>query len=195
MKIKETINRILPSARAKMIGIVFAGILFGLVLYIGYASRATSYLSNEPSACVNCHIMAPYYATWKHSSHGRFTNCNDCHVPHDSFFNKWFFKAKDGLRHASIFALGREPQVIRTLDASSEVIMNNCIRCHTQLNQEFVKTGRIGFSETLCGKGKACWDCHRNTPHGNNSLSSTPNAIVPYPASTVPKWLRKIIKK
>ncbi len=58
MKIKEKIDRILPSAKAKMTGIVFAGAFCGLVVYIGYASRAASYLSNDSSACVNCHIMA-----------------------------------------------------------------------------------------------------------------------------------------
>ena len=44
-------------------------------------------------------------------------------------------------------------------------------------------------------KGKACWDCHRNVPHGGkNSLSTTPNALVPYPKSDLPEWLNKIVK-
>ncbi len=195
MKIKELIHRLLPTPIAHIIGIVTAGVISGLVLYIVYTSNAASYLSNEPSACVNCHIMAPYYATWTHSSHSRVANCNDCHVPHDSFFKKWFFKGKDGLRHAAIFTMRKEPQVIQALDASAEVIMDNCIRCHQQLNTEFVGTGRLVYSEVKCGKGKACWDCHRNVPHGGtNSLSSTPSAIVPYPKTKVPDWLQKIMK-
>jgi cytochrome c nitrite reductase small subunit len=70
--------------------------------------------------------------------------------------------------------------------------MNNCIRCHTQLNQEFVKTGRIDYMMAKSGEGKACWDCHRNVPHGGmNSLSSTPAAegVTPLPPSPVPEWL------
>ena len=43
----------------------------GLGAYTAFASRAWSYLSDDPSGCVNCHIMAPYYATWNHSSHSR----------------------------------------------------------------------------------------------------------------------------
>lgn len=195
MKIKDLINNVLPTPKAQFIGIVLAGMLCGLALYIGYTSNATSYLSNDPSACVNCHIMAPYYATWTHSSHSRVANCNDCHVPHDSFVRKWFFKAKDGLRHAAIFTMRKEPQVIQALDASATVIMENCIRCHEQLNTEFVGTGKLAYSDVTCGKGKACWDCHRNVPHGGtNSLSSTPAAIVPYPKTTVPTWLKKLIK-
>ena len=46
------------------------------------------------------------------------------------------------------------------------------------------------------GEGKACWDCHRDVPHGgSNSLSSTPNALLPYPESPVPDWLQKMLKK
>ena len=58
---------------------------------------------------------------------------------------------------------------------------------------ELVKTGRIDYMMSEVGKGKACWDCHRDVPHGGkNSLSSTPAAIVPLPDSPVPEWLRKM---
>ena len=81
-------------------------------------------------------------------------------------------------------------------EASAQVIMNNCIRCHTQLTNEFVDVGRIDYMMTLIGDGKACWDCHRDVPHGGmNSLSSTPAALVPYPESPVPEWLQKLIKE
>lgn len=55
--------------------------------------------------------------------------------------------------------------------------MDNCIRCHTQLNTEFVKTGKIDYMQAKRGEGKACWDCHREVAHGGmNTLSRTPNA-------------------
>ena len=82
------------------------------------------------------------------------------------------------------------------IDESAEVIMNNCIRCHTQLNTEFVNTGRIDHEMAMAGEGKACWDCHREVPHGGtNSLSSTPNALVPYPKSVSPDWLKDMLSK
>lgn len=196
MKIKNTIESIFPTRSKKILGIVLSGIFCGLVAYLGYASKAASYLSDNPATCVNCHVMGPYYATWNHSSHARVATCNDCHVPQDNFFRKWLFKAKDGLRHATVYATRNEPHVMKAIEASSNVIMENCIRCHTQLNQEIVKTGRVTYSEAHCGKGKACWDCHREVSHGgSNSLTSTPNAIVPYPKGVVPEWLRKIMKK
>ena len=59
-----------------------------------------------------------------------------------------------------------------------------------------VKTGKIDYMMSQVGEGKACWDCHRDVPHGgSNSLSSTPNALVPYPESPVPDWLQKMLKK
>ena len=74
--------------------------------------------------------------------------------------------------------------------------MDNCIRCHTQLNREFVNTGRIDFMMSRRGEGKACWDCHRNVPHsGVNSLMATPGAeyVTPLPPSPMPGWLRGIL--
>lgn len=196
MKLNDLFQKFFPTRGIQIVAIVLAGCLCGLASYIFYASKAVSYLSDDPATCVNCHIMSPYYATWDHSSHARVATCNDCHVPHDNFFRKWYFKGKDGLRHASIFAIRQEPQVIQAIDESAEVIMENCIRCHTQLNQEFVKTGRIMYANVQEGEGKACWDCHRDVPHGGtNGLSSTPNAIVPYPQAVVPEWLRKKMKE
>lgn len=175
---------------------IIGGLIAGLGIYAVYMSRAHSYLSDEPETCLNCHIMSPYYATWNHSSHSQWATCNDCHVPQDNVISKYAFKAKDGLYHAAVFTIKGEPQAIRPTESSYEVIMNNCIRCHTQLNTEFVKTGMIEYADTKSGKGKACWDCHTQIPHSKvSSLSGAPNAIVPLPSSPVPDWLKDMIDK
>ena len=195
MMIGKKLNSIFTTRKQKIIAVIFAGVICGLGGYTVYASKAASYLSDDPAACVNCHIMAPYYATWNHSSHGRNTTCNDCHVPHDNAARKWLFKGMDGMRHAAIFTARGEPQVIQATDKSASVIMDNCIRCHEQLNTEFVKTGRITFNMAQHGAGKACWDCHREVPHGKIDLSSAPNGLVPYPKTIVPEWLKKLTEK
>lgn len=174
---------------------VTGGVAAGVGAYTVYMSKIQSYLSDDPAACVNCHIMTPYYQSWQHGSHAKWTTCNDCHVPHRNIAGKYAFKAMDGLYHAAVFTLRAEPQVIRPRDASYGVIMDNCIRCHTQLNAEFVKTGMIGYTQVKEGRGKACWDCHREVPHTVvSNLSSSPNAIAPMPESPVPEWLRKIME-
>ena len=174
--------------------IVLAGVATGLVAYGFFASRAHSYLSDNPQTCVNCHIMAPQYATWQHSSHREVATCNDCHVPHDNIFNTYYFKAMDGMRHATIFTMRAEPQNIFIKEAGIRVVHNNCIRCHSTLITDaklfdYTTTYHDKYSERLC------WDCHREVPHGRvKSLSSTPYARVPVPGSPVPGWMKNLIK-
>lgn len=185
------------SYKQKVFLLVAGGVIVGLGALFMYLLRAHTYfIGDNPSACVNCHIMTPYYASWSHSSHGRDATCNDCHVPHQNLAMKYGFKAMDGLKHTAYFVAHSEHQAIMAETMSAEVIMDNCIRCHTQLNQEFVETGRINYMMAKKGEGKACWDCHRNVPHGGmNSLSSTPNAegVTPLPPSPVPEWLQKAL--
>lgn len=185
--------------RQKIVGLVMCGTIVGLVLVFAYYLRLHTYLiGDDPGACVNCHIMAPYYATWAHSSHGRNATCNDCHVPHQNIAMKYFFKGKDGMKHVAYFVTNSERQAIRAEEASSEGIMDNCIRCHSDLNQAAVKTGRIDYMAAKRGEGMACWDCHRDVPHGGmNSLTKTPNAEsqVPLPPNPVPEWLQKALKR
>jgi cytochrome c nitrite reductase small subunit len=170
--------------------IILLGVIVGMAVFIFRTSRAHSYLSDKPDACMNCHIMAPQYATWSHSSHREYTNCNDCHVPQDNFFRMYYFKAKDGMRHATIFTLRAEPQVIFIKDAGIEVVQENCIRCHEKLlTDSKLKTYTKVFDHFR--SDRLCWECHREVPHGRvNSISSVPNARVPLPSSAVPEWMK-----
>lgn len=162
-----------------------AGVIVGLALYVGRISEAASYLSDDPRACINCHIMFPEYATWQHSSHREVANCNDCHVPHTNVLAKYYFKAKDGLRHSAMFTFRLEPQVIQAIPESREVIQGNCIRCHTRVMMDVANLGHNNLD-------RSCMDCHRDVPHGRtHSLSSTPNAAVPALEPLTPEWMRK----
>lgn len=178
-----------PAAWIVPVWIAFSFIT-GLLVYLFYISRASSYLSDRPETCVNCHIMAPQYATWSHSSHREVTHCNDCHVPHNNIFNKYFFKAKDGMRHATIFTLRAEPQVIFIREAGEKVVQQNCRRCHQQaLTDHRMHAFDADFQARR--EDRLCRDCHREVPHGRvNSLSSVPNARVPLPESPLPEWIR-----
>jgi len=188
------IKRLLPPPVWRFPVLILLGIFVGLGLFTLYLSKAHSYLSDRPETCTNCHIMAPQYATWNHSSHREITNCNDCHVPHDNVLNKYFFKAKDGLRHATIFTLRAEPQVIRIKEAGARVVQDNCIRCHSQLLVD-PKLEATVAAHKESREGRRCVECHRETPHGTvNSLSSVPFAKVPLPENPVPEWLKKYLK-
>lgn len=183
------INKFLPPPRWQFPVIVLTGILTGLLFYILYISNAVSYLSDKPETCINCHIMIPQYATWQNSSHGRFTSCNDCHVPQDNIIRKYLFKASDGLRHATIFTLRAEPQVIQIKEAGKMAVQENCVRCHSNVIHPVSLRG-LGANPIHENGERFCWDCHREVPHGRvHSLSSTPYAQVPGLNKAVPDWI------
>lgn len=188
----KLIDKLLPPDRWKLPVTVTLAIFIGLSAYSVYLSKATSYLSDNPETCINCHIMVPQFATWNHSSHREIASCNDCHVPHDNILSHYYFKAKDGLRHATIFTLRAEPQVIHIKEAGIGVVQQNCIRCHEQLlltaQQQIQNTDYHSERES-----RLCWECHRETPHGRiNSLSIVPNARAPLPESPVPAWIKEL---
>ncbi len=174
------------------------GVLIGVVVVILRISNATAYLSDDPKACINCHVMFPQYETWLHSSHRENAMCNDCHVPHDSMVKKYVFKAQDGLRHATIYSLRKEPQVIRMHESGQEVVQSNCIRCHEQL-LDGNNLIHGDYPQYIQGNAKLCWQCHREVPHGSlRSLSATPYYHVPELLDTTPRcleFLRDFLEK
>ena len=156
------------------------GVILGMLVVTARVSEAYSYISDDPKACVNCHIMTTQYASWERSSHREVATCNDCHVPHENIVRKYAFKAKDGMRHSFMFTFRMEPQVIRAIPASKQAIYDNCLRCHEQK-----QLSRVNL---LCTSGRSCTDCHRYVPHGDaNSLSASPNVRRPVLAPTL-KW-------
>jgi len=163
------------------------GVLVGLVAMTLHISRATSYLTEDPSACVNCHIMAPQYASWEKGSHGRVATCNDCHVPQD-LMRKYAYKAYDGTRHAFMFTFRMEPQVIRMHSTGERVVQENCVRCHGEMMETSLAVAGSAHTQE-----RRCWDCHRGVPHGRvNSLASAPHARVPAPDPLrMPEWLQQ----
>lgn len=187
--LKKIISFFTPPQQWRFTVIILLGILFGLGAHILYVSNAFSYLSNDPNACINCHVMTPQYATWERSSHAKVATCNDCHVPQDNFIRTYYFKAMDGLRHATIFTFRLEPQVIRIKEAGRNAVQENCIRCHSNqihpialraINNWSVEDQRPGY----------CWDCHREVPHGRaRSLSSVPHAQTPDYKPIMSDWL------
>lgn len=194
-------SEILPNkkSRWRKVAIILIGIVTGLGFFMAKEASLVSYMSDDPLACVNCHVMTPMYNSWMHSSHREQASCNDCHVPHDNVFNKYYFKAKDGLFHASVFTARAEPEVMFMREASQEVVQNNCIRCHIQQVTQVKYDGWIKDHKENRVERK-CWSCHQELPHGTvHGISTIRNNIAPIPTDNVetviPKWLNQQIKK
>jgi cytochrome c nitrite reductase small subunit len=192
---------LIPPKKWRPAAIVMVATFVGLGLYIIRLSNAAAYLSDDPQACVNCHLMTPQYVTWIRSSHREVAHCNDCHVPHNNVFNQYYFKAMDGLYHASIFTLRAEPQVIKARQPSIEVIQNNCIRCHTDQVTD-ARTAAFVDDHHMNRTDRTCWECHREVPHGRvKSLSAVGHQIEPIRAHAppdleiVPQWLKESMQE
>ena len=173
---------------------LLGGILGGMIFFLVYISNFFSYLSDNPQTCMNCHIMGPEYASWSRSAHRQVTTCVDCHVPHNNVFAQYGFKAMDGLRHATIFTLRREPQAIIMREAGVHAVRQNCVRCHHDLfiHANVQRSGDLLYHRDT--DERLCWECHRTTPHGElRSLSSAPYARVPTTESMIPAWLHPFL--
>ena len=148
-------------------------------VYLVNASKALSYLSTDPKACINCHVMNTQYATWQHSSHAERATCIECHLPVDSMLNKYAAKARDGWNHSVAFTMNTFAQSIGISEDGANRVQANCRACHATLIQVVVANSDKYHDFTGVPRtDRKCWDCHRDVPHGKvRSLSSTPNAL------------------
>jgi cytochrome c nitrite reductase small subunit len=193
--IRKIVAFFIPPDSWKTLVAILLGILTGLFILIIHISNATSYLSDEPKTCLNCHVMYPHYASWSKSSHQASATCVDCHVPQDNFFRKYAFKARDGFMHSTYFTFRWEPQVLKIKSGGTKVVQENCIRCHLQ-QVDMVQIVEVTRDMAGQGDGKLCWECHREIPHGTvKSLSSSPHSIVERLPSVLPTWMDRILDK
>jgi cytochrome c nitrite reductase small subunit len=137
---------------------VALGVLFGLAGYTFYHAQGVSYLSNDPAACVNCHIMREQYDGWLKSHHAIAT-CNDCHVPH-GLLRKYISKAENGFWHSKGFTLQDFHEPIQIKAHNRAVVQENCVDCHS---------GLVGLIATHPGNDHQmldCLHCHSGVGHG-----------------------------
>lgn len=131
------------------------GVLCGAGGFTAYYAEGLSYLSNDPKACVNCHVMREHYDGWQKSSHHAQATCNDCHLP-EGFFAKYWAKARNGWNHSKAFTLQDFHEPIRIHEWNERILNSNCVRCHRSM-----------VSEILPNAGSMdCVRCHERVGHG-----------------------------
>lgn len=135
------------------------GILLGASGYTFYYAQGASYLSNDPQACVNCHIMRSQFEDWEKGSHHALATCNDCHMPH-AFFPKWLTKATNGYHHSLAFTLWNFREPIRIKPGNSGVLNANCLYCHRDFVREITAHRVLEDEELYCVR------CHNDIGHG-----------------------------
>ena len=132
------------------------GVLIGLGSYTFVYARGYSYLSDNPEACVNCHIMREQFNGWTKSSHKAFATCNSCHVPHD-LVGKYMTKAENGFWHSWYFTFQNFHEPIQMREKSRVIVQENCLGCHGQFVSSI--TNHDGADEVNCIQ------CHSGVGH------------------------------
>ncbi len=156
---------------------------FAVVFFILMAVHAQmpSYLSKDPKACINCHVMDTQYTTWQHSAHGvAGVTCVECHLPTDSFVGKYYAKTVDGWNHSVAFTMDTYDHAMKISDYGAERVQKNCISCHSSMTSEINANADKyhNFDDPAVENGRRCWDCHKSVPHGKvRSVTSTPHSL------------------
>jgi cytochrome c nitrite reductase small subunit len=143
--------------KATILG-VLVGAAFGLGAYTFIYAKGASYLTNDPAACANCHIMGDHYHAWSRSSHHAVATCNDCHTP-ANFIGKYVTKANNGFWHSFAFTTGDFPEPIRIKGYNKRIAENSCRKCHQNM---------VDSIESHAGQESlSCIRCHSAVGHPN----------------------------
>ena len=134
------------------------GIACGIGAYTFIYAKGASYLTDNPEACTNCHIMDDQYDGWINSSHRSVATCNDCHTP-PGLIPKYYTKAQNGFWHSFYFTTGNHPDPIRITERNREVTEQACRKCHGDIVETIEGHNSRKDDRTSCIR------CHRSVGH------------------------------
>jgi cytochrome c nitrite reductase small subunit len=141
---------------------VLVGVAGGVGAFTFRYAEGFSYLSSDPKACVNCHIMRSQYDSWEKSSHHQVALCVDCHLPHD-FLGKYLAKAENGYHHSRAFTAQDFHEPIEPKPKARAILQANCVACHGELTHA-IAAGPRGARDEL-----TCTHCHAGVGHGERA--------------------------
>ena len=140
------------------VAVVVLGAALGLGSYTFAYARGWAYMTDDPRACANCHVMNEQYDGWIKSSHRSVAVCNDCHVPH-SLVAKYATKATNGFWHSFYFTTGMFPSQSGRYRASRAIAEVNCRRCHEPVVEAMGTPSHAGSRDISCIR------CHGSVGH------------------------------
>lgn len=138
------------------------GSLLGVGMFTFGFAGGWSYLSNDPAACANCHVMRDQYDAWHKSAHGKVATCNDCHAPHGNIVTKYASKGVNGFFHGLGMTTGNHPDPIRIKPMNLKITEEACLYCHADLTSEMRST-RVGTPPH--NTTQSCLHCHQDVGH------------------------------
>lgn len=137
---------------------VALGVAAGIGGYTFIYAKGYSYMTNDPAACANCHVMQEQYGGWLKGSHHSVAVCNDCHTP-AGMVGKYTTKASNGFWHSFYFTTGNFREPIQITRRNHEITEQACRKCH----QEIVESIEGAHADEA--KQFSCVRCHRDVGH------------------------------
>ena len=141
-----------------MLAAALVGALVGIGSYTFLYAKGYSYLTNDPAACANCHIMQDHFDAWTRSSHRTVAVCNDCHTP-PALIPKYVTKARNGFWHSFYFTVGHYPDPLRITPRNHAVTEQTCRKCHAELTAAIDPLHDAGPGALECTR------CHNDVGH------------------------------
>jgi cytochrome c nitrite reductase small subunit len=138
---------------------IAVGVGAGLGGYTFIYAKGGSYLTDDPAACANCHVMQDHLDGWIKSSHRSVATCNDCHTP-PGFVSKYFTKAEHGFFHSLAFTTNNFHEPIQMKERSRRVTEGACRKCHQDVVHDI--EALTPPDQTL-----SCIRCHAGVGHPN----------------------------
>jgi len=154
----ESVQRSRLSAVLIVLAAMF-GIFIGVGAFTFHYAEGFSYFSTDPRACANCHIMQSQYDSWQKASHHTAAKCVDCHLPQD-FIGKYMAKAENGYHHSKGFTFQDFHEPIMIKPRNSQILQDNCLRCHDGLVHNLVGGATTDLDAIRCVH------CHQSVGHG-----------------------------
>ncbi len=151
-----------------------AGLAVGLmVIFTGTAME----VSSRPAFCGSCHIMKPYYESWKHSSHHNIA-CVECHIPPG-------VTAELRKKYEALSMVARYFTGTYGTNPWTEIDDASCLRCH----QRRLLAGKELFGDVLFdhtahlsgmrrGKTLRCTSCHSQIVQGSHIAVTASTCIL-----------------
>jgi nitrate/TMAO reductase-like tetraheme cytochrome c subunit len=163
--------RATPARTAALTAGIFVAFAFVLIL-------VSVQVTSQPSFCGGtCHIMKPYYESWRHSSHKNVA-CVECHIPPGpsaEIRKKW--EALSMVASYFTGTYGTKPW--------TEIEDAACLRCHERrliMGKEMLGDVQFDHSAHLLemrrGKTLRCTSCHSQIVQGSHIAVTTSTCIL-----------------
>jgi len=150
----------------------------GLIIGLGLVAMGTAVeVSSRPAFCGSCHVMGPYYESWKHSSHNHVA-CVECHIaPGVGAEIRKKYEALSMVASYFTGTYGTNPW--------TEIDDAACLRCH----ERRLLAGKELFGDVLFdhaghlagmrrGKNLKCTSCHSQIVQGSHIAVTTSTCIL-----------------